>query len=124
MVAECERLKALGTGKYAKVLYRRGTSFMATTRFDSAIDDLKSCIALTLDPGVHLCWVISLMMASLLGHFNIRGILEKWYVTMMLIVLLELLQGDLSNIDYPDFFVNLKQYIQSDCTSTSRVYII
>jgi tetratricopeptide (TPR) repeat protein len=34
----------------AKALYRRGTSFMAITRFDSAIDDLRSCIALTLDP--------------------------------------------------------------------------
>jgi hypothetical protein len=30
---------------------------------------------------------------------------------MVLIVLQELLQGDLSNIDYPDFFVNLKQYV-------------
>ena len=169
----------------AKALYRRGTSFMATTRFDSAIDDLRSCIALTLDPSTkrdvekelksavnkclndsiiagdlektkslleegsdfnyrnqkidsflmlasrhgHLSIVelllskganiydktttgySSLMLASMQGHFNIKGFLEKWFVIMMLIVLQELLQGDLSNIDYPDFFINLKQYI-------------
>ena len=53
----------------------------------------------------------SLMLASMQGHFNIKGFLEKWFVTMMFIVLQELLQGDLSNIDYPDFFINLKQYI-------------
>ena len=233
----------------AKALYRRGTSFMATTRFDSAIDDLRSCIALPLDPGTkrdvekelknainkclndsiiagdlektkslleegtdfnyrtqegysflmlaskqgHLdivgmllskganihdkdttdgysslmiasqegCLSVvelllskganihdkttthgytslmiasqqghmsvvelllskganihdrdtthgysSLFLATRDGHFKIRDILEKWYVTIMLIVLQELLQGDLSNIDYPDFFVN------------------
>ena len=53
----------------------------------------------------------SLMLASHQGHFNIKVILEKWYVTMVFIVLKELLQGDLSNIDYPDFFINFKQYI-------------
>ena len=38
----------------AKALYRRGTSFMKISHFDKALDDLKSCIALPLDPSIKI----------------------------------------------------------------------